>query len=387
MNNLHTRFIEPLDVLILRGNKLFGDPGSYGEALIPPWPSVAAGAIRSRMLADDKVDITAFAKGNAPHDTLGTPTSPGTFTLTAFHLARQTTGGGHEPLMPPPADLSIVEDDEGKPTARRAVPTALAAGLASSAPLPLHPVLAETTRAKAASGYWLTESGWTLYLQGGLPKADELVKSAALWRIDERVGVGLSSDTRSAEDGKLFSTQAVAFKPDVGFMATVSGANPPESGLLRFGGDGRGAAIHAIEHHPPTPDYDAIIKTQHCRLVLTSPGVFVHGWLPNGARPDVRREDGAIRFDLHGVTGWLVCAAVPRAEIISGWDQAARDGKGHPKPAERVAPTGSVYWLELDPSVHAASLEQLQSVGLWHGHLDADSRRAEGFNRLALGCW
>ena len=42
MNSFH--FIEPLDVLYLRGNKLFGDPGSYGESMIPPWPSVAAGA-------------------------------------------------------------------------------------------------------------------------------------------------------------------------------------------------------------------------------------------------------------------------------------------------------------------------------------------------------
>ncbi len=33
-----TTFIEPLDVLFLRGNKLFGDPGSHGESLIPPWP-------------------------------------------------------------------------------------------------------------------------------------------------------------------------------------------------------------------------------------------------------------------------------------------------------------------------------------------------------------
>ena len=45
-------FIEPLDVLILRGNKLFADAGSHGEALMPPWPSVAAGALRSRMLID-----------------------------------------------------------------------------------------------------------------------------------------------------------------------------------------------------------------------------------------------------------------------------------------------------------------------------------------------
>ena len=40
------RFLEPLDVLFLRANKLFGDPGSYGESLVPPWPSAAAGALR-----------------------------------------------------------------------------------------------------------------------------------------------------------------------------------------------------------------------------------------------------------------------------------------------------------------------------------------------------
>ena len=38
MNTIEYRFIEPLDVLFLRGNQLFGDPGSYGECLVPPWP-------------------------------------------------------------------------------------------------------------------------------------------------------------------------------------------------------------------------------------------------------------------------------------------------------------------------------------------------------------
>ena len=51
------RFLEPLDVLFLRGNKLFGAPGSHGESLVPPWPSVAAGALRSRMLADEGADL------------------------------------------------------------------------------------------------------------------------------------------------------------------------------------------------------------------------------------------------------------------------------------------------------------------------------------------
>ena len=71
--SIETRFIEPLDVLFLRGNKLFGDPGSHGESLVPPWPSVAAGALRSRMLADERVDLAAFARDDVDHPTLGTP--------------------------------------------------------------------------------------------------------------------------------------------------------------------------------------------------------------------------------------------------------------------------------------------------------------------------
>ena len=58
-------FIEPLDVLILRGNKLFADAGSHGEALMPPWPSVAAGALRSRILIDAGIDPAAFAASRA----------------------------------------------------------------------------------------------------------------------------------------------------------------------------------------------------------------------------------------------------------------------------------------------------------------------------------
>ncbi len=99
------RFLEPLDVLFLRGNKLFGDPGSYGESLVPPWPSVAAGALRSRILADDGVDLAEFAQGTLTHPQLGTPDNPGDFAVTAFHLARRTEDQQVEVLIAPPADL------------------------------------------------------------------------------------------------------------------------------------------------------------------------------------------------------------------------------------------------------------------------------------------
>src|SRR6266566_1937100 len=124
-------FIEPLDVLALRGNKLFGDPGSYGESLVPPWPSLAAGAIRSMMLATEG-DLAAFARGERMHPALGTPTEPGPFTVTAFHLAWRQ-GDRAEPLFAPPADL-VIESGDGVPAVRRMRPTISAAGLVSSNP-------------------------------------------------------------------------------------------------------------------------------------------------------------------------------------------------------------------------------------------------------------
>ncbi|MEN9559070.1 MAG: hypothetical protein RLZZ502_281, partial [Pseudomonadota bacterium] len=68
-----TLFIEPLDVLFLRGNKLFGAAGSFGDCLVPPRPAVASGAIRSALLANKNIDITAFAKGEINDAELGTP--------------------------------------------------------------------------------------------------------------------------------------------------------------------------------------------------------------------------------------------------------------------------------------------------------------------------
>ncbi len=392
--SIEYRFLEPLDVLFLRGNKLFGEPGSYGEALVPPWPSVAAGAIRSRMLADEGIDLAAFARGAVEHDALGTPARPGRFAVIAFQPARRR-GDDIEPLFALPADLVASEDAEGNLTVKSLTPTRPFGGVLSSAPFALLPVLAETTRGKSASGLWLAEAGWRNYLGGKVPAGNQIDRNDSLWKMDNRVGVGLDADTRRAADGRLFSVQAVAMQSGVGFLAAVTGAKPPEVGTLRLGADGRAAAITAARHALPEPDYAAIAAARRCRLVLTTPGIFFPlppaeaqagvrtSWLPTGAEPSRRREDGAVRFDLHGVRGWIVCAAVRRAEVVSGWDLA----HWRPKSAQCAAPTGSVWWLELDEGVTAEALRKLVETGLWRELCEDAGRRAEGFNRAALAAW
>jgi CRISPR-associated protein Cmr3 len=377
-----TVFIEPLDVLFPRGNKLFGDAGSFGEALIPPWPSAVAGALRSRLLVAAGIDPAAFAAGQAAHQALGRVNAPGPFAITAFTVARRARDR-LEVLMPPPADLYIAEGQDSKPLCRLLRPKSVRSEITSSSALPQLPVFAEAERSKPKGGYWLDERGWTAYLRGEAPQPGQLVPTSALWGTELRVGIGLDAATRRADDGRLFTVQALAMKPAVGFFASVAGARIEGGGFVRFGGDGRAAALQTVAKRLPEPDYAAIARARRCRLVLTTPGLFAAGWLPTGADPKQRRDDGAVRFALHSVAGWIVSAAVPRAEVVSGWDLARRQ----PKPAQRACGTGSVWWLELDEGVAADALRKLVETGLWSEPCEDAARRAEGFNRLLLARW
>lgn len=374
------RFIEPLDVLFLRGNKLFGDPGSHGESLVPPWPSAAAGALRSHLLTHDGTDLAAFAKGHIPHPSLGTPTAPGPFALTAFTLARQLNDGTLQTLHALPADLVVTDKGGDAKHIQSLRPHAPHPGLLSSSSFAQVPLLAETERRKATSGLWLSQGGWQRYLNGQLPNADQdLVNTRDLWAIDSRVGIGLNADTRSADDGKLFTTQAVAFKAGVGFLASVRGTTLPAQGTLRLGGDGRAASSQSVAHPAPQADLHAIATLGRCRIVLTTPGLFAQGWLPNGFQHEA---DGHHWLTLHGVRARLVCATVPRSETISGWDLA----HWQPKAALRCAPSGSVYWLDQIQATPEA-LGKLADTGFWSEPCEDAHRRAEGFNRFDFAAY
>ncbi len=375
-NPVHHRFIEPLDVLFLRGNKLFGDPGTYGESLVPPWPSVAAGALRSAMLAGEGVDLREFAQGRVAHAALGTPQAPGSFTVTAFTLARRLPDGRVESLHGLPADLVAHAGDDGQArSVQRLAPTEPAPGLLNSAPLPLWPVLAQAERSKPAGAAWLTQAGWTEHLAGRKPAAAQVLKTSDLWALDERVGVGLDAARRRAADGRLFTVQAVAFHRGIGFLASVSGAEPTAEGVLRFGGDGRGAAVSVARHQPAAVDLGAIARVRRARLVLTTPGLFPEGW----RLPCV---DAGQRIRWPGLGAKLVCAAVARADVVSGWDLALHA----PKAAERVAPAGSVYWLD-ELKTTPEALGKLAAQGLWFDDHHNAQRRAEGFNRFTFAAW
>lgn len=378
-------FIEPVDLLHFRGNALFGAPGSLGTVRMPPWPSTLAGALRSALLVDLGIDPAGWARGDSVSSEvlacLGRPAAPGSFSVREVRLGR-AGDEGIEPLFPAPADL-VIEQVTGSTgavpavTARRMRPAAPPPGLRSGSTLPCLSVLQTDARSKAASGTWyLDMTGWRAWLEGEVPGPQHLLDAAGLWSLEERIGVGLESASRSVAEGRLFTSQAVRLAPSIGFLVGVKGVDGllRESGWLRLGGDGRGARWRRV----PPPDADslgpeAVGEDGVFRVVLRTPAMFAGGWSP-AAGPDHR-------WSQHGL-GLRVCAAVvPGHEVVSGWDMAARA----PKPAVRVAPAGSVYWIELE-SGEPAQLGKLAADWI-HPGADYDgfvNRRAEGYNRIAL---
>lgn len=388
MSHQHTasqfRVIEPLDILMLRGNQAFGDAGQHASSSMPPNPSVVAGALRGFWLMQLGIDMQKFANQKhlaKPEDfdepvrsQLGTPTQPQGFRLQHNGLIRKFEGK-FQRLFAVPSDIVIQKatKDAETPDIYSLTPKVLAEGLLGNLTDGQSVPILQAPAGKPETGYWLTEDGFNNYLQGKKPQFQQLVKSSELWKQEIRLGIALESQARTASDGQIYSTEAITLQEDVYLLAEIQGSPDfPKQGNLRLGGDGRGAAFFSETLHSLKT---AQVKNGKIKLLLTSPAIFSQGWkLPT------QDENNHIHFK--GGSARVMTASVPRHQVISGWDLA----KWQPKPAERVTPIGSVYWLDhVQFDGDTASLQNaLQALLL----SDTDpQRQAEGYNACILANW
>lgn len=373
------RFIQPVDSLTLRGNKLFGAAGDFGASIFPPRPSVLAGALRSLLLVQAADALEGFSQGQRLVDTqldriLGTAHDPGDFAVQGIFTACRYSDGRVRIFTPLPAD--VLAFDQGRDV-RYLTPQTLPEGVQAGTPpgLPKVAVLRKSDAAKPEGGWLLTQEGIAAYLAGQKVEPQHLLKLSEHWAHETRVGIGLSRASRTAEDGKLFAVQhSVPRQPELdgyaaGLAVAVSGVGDrlPETGLLRLGGDGRAATLAEMQAPPLQTPIEQIRQSRRFKLVLTSPGLFPAGWTPPHLPTGLRAR--------------LVCAAVPRFDVVTGWDLAHRT----PKVAQRAAPAGSVYWYE-DLDGEPDKLAEWVAGGLWGENVDKP-RRAEGYNSAWLAAW
>lgn len=402
------QFLQPIDVLYLRGNRLFTDASTPGEAFMPPWPSMAAGALRSQILVSNGVDSGQFANGGELAgelaQSLGTSAEPGAFRLSHFMLAKCITNAvgalpssrskanansigprASLPLLldvywPLPSDLIVISEGDDKHI-HYLQPQCLPDSILTSAPCQQIPVFRIEKQAKPEDGLWLNKDGIQAWLNGQPIKPEHLTESKALWKTDSRLGIALDAAGRTTVEGQLYTVDAVVLGENIGFLTGIEGGASllPENSLLRLGGDGRGAQHCKIGWKPFQPDWETIANTHRFRLSLATPGLFEQGWLLPGMS---KQADGFI-WQTSEFSAHLVTASVSRAETISGWDLA----ENCPKPALKAVSTGSVYWFDCFEG-DAQALRKLVENGLSVINAYPDKKRcAEGFNNIMIAAW
>ena len=123
---------------------------------------------------------------------------------------------------------------------------------------------------------------------------------------------------------------------------------------------------------PACPDRlrSHISRNRHCRVVLLTDAHFEMVW----------RQTWLLN-QIEGVTPKLKAIAIGRPHVVSGWDMAERG----PKPARRLAPAGTVLFLELNGNYDA--IDRLVDK-IWLSTVsDGEQDRLDGFGLATLGAW
>jgi CRISPR-associated protein Cmr3 len=375
--------LQPRDTLLVRDAK----PGSGAGALRSldfPWPSSLAGLVRTRAGTDLHGYFDPQFAESAKQIALRGP----------LLVALKRSGDIDELFVPTPSDCvwySVSEGNKQEYVGRPLVPrdprkeisgclTDLAdkwSGNSRTFYLLGHVDDIPVQKPVAGSTFWRWEDfeKWLFRKesahQGPLDKAAfESFGIRSLIR-EQRTHVSIQPGSQTAADGMLFTTESLRFTKmhkgsaprELGLLFSCDNPyqakSPLNEGMVTFGGERKLSFLSKSNQTlPATPQQltDALKKSREggprlARVILLTPALFKDGFAPKW----IGHESVPV-----------VAAAVQRPQIVSGWDfqlVKASDGslrqKG-PKPNRRMAPAGSVYWVELPNGLNIA--EWLDSV-------------------------
>ena len=318
-------FLEAVDVWLFRDGRPF-DAGQDHSAVsrFPPYPTVIQGAIRSHHLVQTGVNLT---DGRAVAAAVGAGLELGQRRVRGPLLAcRQGDSLVH--LFPAPADAF---NQAGYLQARTSRPRP--DHVVVSIPETVLPQLfwSEGEPQKAeGGGAWLTGEALRDYLQG---KAVTAIPTSDLFEPESRVGIAVDSARRTVREGALYDLQMVRPKPGVGVWVEATGFDGwPDAGVLRIGGEGRGAYFSILKAPFAWPISTFSELPPRFKIYFATPTWFAHGWRP-----------AAWGQFFQGQVS-LQATAIHRYESVGGFDWAAPAAEaGAHRPARRFVPAGSVY--------------------------------------------
>ena len=359
--------IEPRDPLLIRDGRPFSAEARAARSQDFPPPSVLAGALRTRIgFALRRPNDCAFALS---------PQVAREIRVSGPLLLEEAPAQPPRVLVSPPRDAVLFErSDTARWPAYRVAPTDPWRDGVSSLPERLRPISPVGTfpRSKPARD---APAFWALGLLRRWLTAPAHISeirpadTAPALPHETRIHVKVSAETGTAEDGALFSTDGLRFSMDQGSWSGLRrlrllahcAHTALAPGHQAVGGERR---LSRLELAPPVDMLDwpaPQLEAPQAPVVLLTPAWF---------------EGGAVPEALAGAR--VVAAAVGRPVVVSGWDLAARG----PKVARRLAPAGSVYWVETpgDPYDWARRVH-LTEIS------DGEQNRRDGFGLAAVGVW
>lgn len=358
----------PVDTWFFRDGTPFtmGDAPQEGVgSLFPPHPPTVVGAIRAALARSNGWD------GRSPWlsaicDVLGDgPENLGRVSVDGPFLLR-----GEEPLYRMPRHVVGSTDDGRWKPSELLRPGDEAICDLGRVRLP-EPVGGTKASIETGDRHWLTRRGMNAVLNGCPPGCADIVCSEELWSAEPRIGLERDRGTRTAEEGKLYSTRHVRLAQRVALGMRVLGIPEgwhfPFGEMVPMGGESRLADCREWKADVSLDSLGAGAREAgRLAVVALSPVDLT-------AAEYLGREPLALAGGVR-----VVSACLDRPQRIGGWDSQART----PLPMRSVLTPGSVLFCEVaDPRAFEGSV-----VGA-EGLVRIGRRRDWGFGLAALGRW
>jgi len=208
---------------------------------------------------------------------------------------------------------------------------------------------------KPLASAWLTRDEMQKVLNGEHPS--NLVDNRSIIQQESRTGIGRNNHTRLVQEGLLYFTRHLRLHAGVSLAMQVSNADEilPD-GLIRFGGEGRMAALDISETSSGTLEPMSTGGNPDGYVIY----LLTHGDFAGKGEPELPEE---IK---------IISACIGKAIREGGWDYL----NGQAKPVKSLIPAGSCYFVE-------GSDECIRAL---HGTKIGENT-AFGYGEIAIGQW
>jgi CRISPR-associated protein Cmr3 len=369
----------PRDPLIFRDGRPFDAiPGARARSLPFPYPSTLIGAVRTR----------AGMGPNGQFDKARIPKLLQHCLRGPFLAQVDASGQVQDWCLPPPQDALWVAREEKverywlRPVSLKEAQTAMPEGLQPVGPSQI--IKEKPYRHAPVFWSWEAVRDWLMAPVDG--PTDPICVGLGDLPQETHMHVSIDPHTYTAREGFLFQTTGLRFLymsegNEGGSLGQLQALGllvqtdaPFTGGLGYLGGEQRVVFWEPITWEPPDPPsevLEAAEKYRAVRLVLATPAYFEKGCLP--------------KWFLEAVPGVLAqveaVALSQRPAFLTGWDLE----RGQEKPARRLAPGGTVYFLRLEGPAEA---RRRFVESLWFQTVsDYEQDRRDGFGVALFGVW